>query len=159
MSDVQPDEDSDLDAIEQLIRTQLGPESFVNLEVVRNRRYELIPAGSNRVVPFQVRAFRQQQAIAGLAPSGRSTVFEGVAISRDTPSGTVWDLYADSLTILTDLGVPIAIRPPLPQSPGQDAVPVAAPPVPAPVAPASAGASVPSTAGLAAGLTERRYKG
>lgn len=156
MSDVQPDEDPDLAIIERLIRAQFGSEAFVDLEVVRNRRYAPIPAGSNRVVPFQVRAFRHQQAIAGLAPTGRSTVFEGVAISRDTSSGvTLWDFYADSLTILTDLGVPIAIRPPLPQSPTP--VPGAPQPILAPVAPAHT--SVPSTAGLAAGLDEQRYDG
>lgn len=143
MSDTPDETDPDLAEVERLIRAQLGPETFVNLEVVRNRRYPpLLSDGPNRVVPFQVRAFQQQQSLAGLAPTGRNTVFEGVAISRDTASGTAWDFYVDSLSILADLGVPIAIRPPLPQSLRP--------------APGSGPTSVPSTSRLAAGLDEVR---
>lgn len=96
-----------LEQVEALVRAQLGAEAFEDLQVVLNPRYQEA-VHPETVVPFQVRAFNQIGGIAGIAPTGRNIVFEGVALQNEDG----WELYADSLSILIDLGVAIAFRPP-----------------------------------------------
>lgn len=114
--------DPELQEVRALVLAQLGEDTFEDLDVVRNPSYpEAISHPTYAVVPFQVRGFRQVGRLAGVAPTGRSTVVEGVAMRG---ADGRWELFVDSMGILADLGVPVAMRPASPTEPIEPVPPV-----------------------------------
>ena len=111
------------DEVVRLITEQFGGETFERLDVVVNPRYPApIEPAPYPVVPFQVCGFNHKRTFAGIAPTGRNLVAEGIAIQG---ADGEWEIYADSIKVLCDLGVQVAVRPPAPPDPinsgaGQD---------------------------------------
>ena len=95
-----------LDAVE----AQIGP-AFESVNVVINSLYpaEHLPTEPFAVVPFQVQAWKHTKPLAGINGTGRNAIFEGVALVNN---GVV-EIYADSMSILSELGIQVALRPPI----------------------------------------------
>lgn len=94
-----------------LVEAQFAP-GFESVSVVINPIYpaaDLLPTEPFVVVPFQVRAFNNSKPLAGIGATGRNAIFEGVALVNN---GTT-EIYTDSMCILTELGIQVAMRPPI----------------------------------------------
>ncbi len=92
------------------VEAQFAP-GFESVDVVVNPLYpaDRLPTEPFVVVPFQVRAFNNSKPLAGIGATGRNAIFEGVALVNNG----ITEIYTDSMCILTELGIQVAMRPPI----------------------------------------------